>query len=133
LKKKDYGTQQQAIEYCKKDGNFLEAGSRRIQGERTDLLTIKTQIKERVSLSEIFDSYDIRNSSQIKVTDNYATYFQPKNGEKPTVYWIYGETGVEKTKWVAEQFKDIYWKDKTKTQKLGQILLTRCVTALGRR
>ena len=51
-----YGTQQQAIEYCKKDGESLEAGSRRIRGERTDLLKIKTQIKEGVSLSEVFDS-----------------------------------------------------------------------------
>jgi hypothetical protein len=108
-----HGTQQ-AIEYCKKDGDYLEAGSRRIQGERTDLLKTKTQIKEGISLSKIFDSNDIQNSSQIKVIENYATYFQPKNRTKPKVYWIYGETGMGKTKWPTEQLKNIFWKDKTK-------------------
>jgi hypothetical protein len=42
------------------------------------------------------------------------TYLQPKECEKPTVYWIDGETAVGKTKWPYEAFNDIYWKDKTK-------------------
>jgi hypothetical protein len=61
-----------------KNGDYLEAGSCRIQGEKTGLLKIKNETKEGIYLSKIFDSYDIQNSSQIKVVENYATYFQPK-------------------------------------------------------
>jgi hypothetical protein len=83
---KRYSTQQQTTEYCKKDGDYLEAGSHRIQRERIDLHKIKNQIKEGVSLSEVFDSYNIQNNSQIKVIEtmllianqNYATYCHPK-------------------------------------------------------
>jgi hypothetical protein len=42
---------------------------------------------------------------------NYATYFQLT---EQTVYWIYRETGMGKTRGVTEQFNYIYWKDKRK-------------------
>jgi hypothetical protein len=44
----------------------------------------------------------------------YYTYLEPQKREKPKVYWIYGPTGAGKSKWVSENFKDIYWKDDTK-------------------
>ena len=42
------------------------------------------------------------------------TYLAPKEREKPKVYWVYGARGTGKTKWAHDNFKDIYWKDKSK-------------------
>jgi len=41
MRERRFGTQTQAIEYCKKEGNWTEAGNKRIQGERTDLKSKK--------------------------------------------------------------------------------------------
>jgi Cdc6-like AAA superfamily ATPase len=50
----------------------------------------------------------------IPAVPNPYTYFQTKERENPTVCWIFGRTGTGKTKWVNENFRDLYWKDKTK-------------------
>ena len=36
-----FGGQKEAINYCKKDNNYKDYGERRIQGQRTDLLTLR--------------------------------------------------------------------------------------------
>jgi hypothetical protein len=86
-----------------------EGMNQRCQGERTDLLKIREQIKCGVTL----ETYEI-NSSALRVIDRYYTYLEEEKTEKSNLYWIYGESGTGKTKWVSENFKDIYWKDDTK-------------------
>ena len=63
------GSQTEANECCKKEGDYYERGSKRIQGERTDLLKIKNQIKEGTRMREIIDSYDIQSHNQVRVTE----------------------------------------------------------------
>jgi uncharacterized protein len=63
-----YGTRKQAIDYCKKHQLFEKNGEKNIQGERTDLLKIRDQIKQDVTQKEILETYKL-NSSQLRVID----------------------------------------------------------------
>jgi hypothetical protein len=53
------GIQQQAIDYCKKDQVFGVRGNQRHQGESTDLLKIRDQIKCGVTQRELLESYEL--------------------------------------------------------------------------
>jgi len=75
-----YGSQAQAIERCKK-----EKGTRKIQGESTDLLQIREQIKSGVSQREILETYEV-SASQLRVIDRYYTYLEEEKRDKPNVY-----------------------------------------------
>jgi hypothetical protein len=98
---------------CKKESNFLENGEKNNQGERTDLIKIRDEIQEGLTQRELLLKYEV-TSSQLKVVDRYYTYLEPKRKSKPNIYWIHGSTGSGKTKYVYDNFKDIYEKDSTK-------------------
>jgi hypothetical protein len=105
-----YGSQKDAIDYCKKDGNFEEKGDQRHQGTRTDLLQIRDLIKSGVSKRELLESYEL-SSSQLRVMDTYFTYLEGQRKVKPNVIRIHGPTGTGKTKYAFDNFKDIYVKE----------------------
>jgi len=50
------GSQQQAIEYCRKEGDFHEWGSPKNQGDRTDLQSIKRALESNSSIKTLLDS-----------------------------------------------------------------------------
>jgi hypothetical protein len=52
--------------------------------------------------------------NQLKVVESYMTYLAPQEREKPTVYWIYGPSGMGKSKYAHKNFEDKFWKDKSK-------------------
>jgi len=92
-----YSSQKQAIDYCKKDSNWIDRGIRKIQGERTDLLKIRDQIHRGASLRSVLLDNEL-TASQLKVIDTYFTYLEPKKRIKPNVVWFYGSTGTGKSK-----------------------------------
>jgi hypothetical protein len=105
-----YGTQKEAVDYCKKKGLFEESGNRRHQGQRTDLILIREQIKAGVNKRELLETYEL-SASQLRVIDNYYTYLKEERNEKPNVLWIHGPTGSGKTKYAFDNFKDMYVKE----------------------
>ncbi|AVH76405.1 putative Rep [Circoviridae TaCV2] len=108
------GTQQQAIDYCKKEGNYIEIGEKKKQGERIDLQRTYQILDETGSMQEIMKK---RPSLQmIKTAEKWVTWMDKERNEKPIVTWIFGESGSGKSKLAQEmsQGKNTYWKDDTK-------------------
>jgi len=88
-------SQKQAVEYCKKDNEYLEEGSRRVQGERTDLSKLRTDVLNGSKMTNILLENEL-NSGDICVVQIFYTYLEPERNSKPKVYWYYGPTGSGK-------------------------------------
>lgn len=92
------GTQEQAIKYCKKDGDFVELGTPRAQGQRSDLdgarlLAIEEGMRAVVRGGSL---------QQINVAKIFLTYAEEGRDWKPYVYWIHGPSGIGKSRKARE-------------------------------
>lgn len=97
---KRMGTQEQAIEYCKKDGDFAEFGEKKKQGLRTDISVFAENIKNGTYtvnhvLLENPQAYHCfgRTLEAIEAIVNEKKY----RNWMTTCEWIYGPTGVGKS------------------------------------
>lgn len=94
------------MNYCKKDMDFYEVDNRK-QGKRTDLEETCKLLKEqglnavKEKSPEVFIKY---HSGLEKL---HASYQKPRKF-KPKVEWIYGKTGVGKTKFVCDKEDDLW-------------------------
>lgn len=93
------GTQEQAIEYCKKeDPAFYERGIPKLQGHRTDLDNAR-QIAIESGMREVSA---ICNLTQIQTAEKFLTYNEEPRDWQPSVTWIYGPTGSGKSRLARE-------------------------------
>lgn len=108
------GTQDQAIEYCKKDGIVTEFGEKKVQGRRRDLEEVAEAVKDlNIPMKDIANKYSatyIKYSNGIEKLRNLQ--YEART-EKPIVMWRYGTTGVGKTKYCVEKHDSHYIKDGT--------------------
>jgi len=87
-------TPENNIEYCKKEGDFQEFGDKKHAGKRTDLDEMR-----QLALTEGMRAVTrTANYPQIKTVENFMSYNEEPRKWKPTVFWIYGETGVGKSR-----------------------------------
>lgn len=101
------GTKKQAIDYCKKDGQFTEHGTAKDnQGHRTDLENLREDLENGKPMREIVRNY---NYQCIRTAEKWIQYCDIKRTTKPTVTWIWGSSGSGKTKLAYEMGEnDIY-------------------------
>lgn len=92
------GTQQQAIDYCKKDGDVWEMGTPGHQGKRVDLDNVR-QLAMDGGMRAVARTSSLQ---QIKVAEKYLTYNEEPRDWKPEVYWLWGKTGVGKSRRARE-------------------------------
>ncbi len=97
------------IRYCKKDGNiwFEDGDPPKGQGLRVDLKMIKQRMEAGATVSEMIDDGMINNFQQIQLAEKLNKYIKFKR-TKPVVVWVYGPTGCGKTKFVHDNYSDVY-------------------------
>lgn len=103
------GTPQQNIDYCSKDGDFYHYGEPLSQGARTDLIAIKQEVSENPrNIKRIVEEYG-NNYQQVRYAETLLPYyFKPRDlNYPPCVLWIFGPSGIGKTKVVYDNFTDV--------------------------
>jgi len=92
------GDEQANYEYCSKDKDFIEIGTRTKQGKRTDLDAIADMVKDGSSLEDIAGAHP---STYIRNYRGIAAYraLQTKDYQHDGVrgIWLYGAPGVGKS------------------------------------
>lgn len=102
------GTSQQNIDYCKKQGDYVERGITPQQGKRTDLENVKHICLESGKMADIV--LEAKSYQSIKMAEQILKYHEQKRTWQPDVYWLYGEAGSGKTRYVYDRHNldDIY-------------------------
>lgn len=92
------GKQFQAIEYCKKDGDFREFGTLTVQlpGKRNDLQVVRQRLEEGRGIRGVISEHV--NLQAIRYAEKLLTYNEPQRNWKPSVTWIWGKTGAGKSR-----------------------------------
>ena len=102
------GSAEQASDYCKKDGDYIEHGEISKQGERSDIQIIRDTLETHPS-RPMRETTAIATSYQsIKVAEQYLKYHEIKRTWKPEVKWYYGPTGSGKTAQAIDELTDPY-------------------------
>lgn len=108
------GTQKQAIDYCKKEetrfnGPF-ELGYPKQQGARSDIIRATELVKESGLKRLAEDMPDLYVKYNRGMRDYLSIISEPRNS-KPIVIWVYGPTGVGKSRLAWANSPDAYPKD----------------------
>jgi len=103
------------IQYCSKDKNYVEIGQRPVgQGKRTDIEIVRDVLKATGRISKVVEI--AVNLQQIKTAETIIKYIEPKRDFKPNVIWIYGASGLGKTRRALDLFPDAYRKSNSTGQ-----------------
>lgn len=109
------GTPEEAAEYCKKGGEWIEYGKPLSQGKRTDLDAVAAAIKEGATIREVMMLYPataIRYHKGMQTLHDMCHEHRNKD-EKCKVTWLWGDTGTGKTRTAVEAHDTYYIKDGT--------------------
>lgn len=105
------GNGPQNFQYCSKDGDFFELGTRPSgRGKRTDLDDACAAIKSGATIQEVALEY---SGTYVKYTNGLNRLLAicaPKRNFMTIGYWLHGATGTGKSRWVHQNFPQAYWK-----------------------
>jgi hypothetical protein len=108
---KKRGTPNEAADYCKKDGDFEEFGTRSSnQGRRSDLDELYQCIKDGETRNQIADTFTGTYIRYKRSIDELCFEREKNHRDEPTVIVFHGETGTGKTRtiWDNHDPDDIY-------------------------
>ncbi len=94
------GDAQQNRDYCSKDCILYEDGTLPAQGNRTDIEVCKDIVKSTNSMREVVTH--ATSVQGVRIAEIWLKYHEPPRNFKPHVIWIYGPSGVGKTKLAYE-------------------------------
>lgn len=109
------GTPEQAFRYCRKDGNYWQDGDLPKPGKRNDLLMAVEHLREGKTVEDLVD-VDGLGPTVVRYTKGLIfvqnAFEKKKELRQKTVVWLYGATGVGKTKTAMEYAQNSpngYW------------------------
>lgn len=91
------GSVKEAIEYCKKEGDFISVGVQTRQGERSDLTEVVTLILNGSPIEDVAMRCPIQYIKFHKGIEKLRNLHYITRHEPPKVYVYYGPTGSGKT------------------------------------
>lgn len=111
-----HGTFAQNVEYCSKQSNLVEFGTKPcLNGQRRDLVTVCDRLRNGDNLVSVAKDYPctfvqyhngLNRLSQI--------YSEPYEHDTVRGYWLWGVPGAGKTHYARTKFTDIYVKSQNK-------------------
>lgn len=119
------GSAKQAIDYCKKDGDFTEVGTPPAQGARTDLKQLAKNVMEgkEKTIVQLYKENPAATIQFSKGMEKLWTAIRnvPSNApfRKPNVLYIWGTTGLGKSREARRRMDDgpiAYWQKNADSQ-----------------
>lgn len=106
------GTPEDSLRYCtKQDREAFQSGMMPQPGKRNDLKDTIQEMKDGKTLAEIVKGEDIGVISAVvkyhRGLNYIASLMRPNREHPPVVFWIYGSTGVGKTRSAVEFGHDL--------------------------
>ena len=104
------GSAEQNRTYCSKEGQFFEFGEMvEKKGQRTDMEILRELVVENPQNADEIVREHCTSLQQIKFVETWSRYqFKHRDKNKPpVVIWIFGSTGVGKTRIVCDTFEDV--------------------------
>lgn len=103
------GSEKEASDYCKKDGDFEEFGIVALQkGSRTDVIAFAELVRSGKTDLELMETDFNAFNRFYKTVDRYRSFIPPKRTEELKVALFVGATGTGKTRRAYELFPDLY-------------------------
>jgi hypothetical protein len=103
------GTPQENRQYCSKDGNWEEQGDIPQQGKRRDLDQVRSWLKERIPVRRALEDASSLQSFQFYL--KWKSHFPRQRESPPKVYWIYGASGIGKSRKADTMGTNRFWQD----------------------
>lgn len=95
-------------EYCSKQEVIFEEGEPFKQGTRNDLKVIKEKVKDGLNIRDMLHDETIMNYQGLKTAESLMKYLEPQRKVPPKVIWRYGGAGTGKTKWIYENYTEVF-------------------------
>lgn len=96
-----------SVIYCQKeDKDATKKNLKKNPGKRTDLTWIKQELQNGGSLQEV--ALKTKNIGELKYAEAISKYTGGRRAWRSQVFWLWGKTASGKSRWVHENFPDVW-------------------------